>query len=171
MTNRIIRLCYRKIIDASSQKQWDKLLFESTYSEFLLQVQNFNQEKKYTLFSEINYHLKGAEKLEFLVSAAISGYLKQLDGKIPDITNALGLTCLSFSRYRFEIIESSIRSRSEHRVAVRFYSEPMIWHDTVQQFLLVSPVGELKTEDGYLVETIPMHPFLSICSLSDQPSS
>ncbi|MFS2185844.1 hypothetical protein ACCC92_04165 [Mucilaginibacter sp. Mucisp84] len=42
MQKRVIILCYRKIIDIRSAKQWDKLVFESTYLEFKMQAQNFS---------------------------------------------------------------------------------------------------------------------------------
>ena len=55
MAKKIIRLCYRKVIDASSSKQWDKYVFESTYTEFLMQAQFYNQEKKYSSFGELTH--------------------------------------------------------------------------------------------------------------------
>jgi hypothetical protein len=70
----IIRLCYRKVIDVNSVKPWDKLVFNDTYSEFLLQSQFYNQKKKYTSFSDLITHVPAAEKLHFLVSAAVIGY-------------------------------------------------------------------------------------------------
>ena len=104
MTKEIIRLCYRKVIDASSSKKWDKYVFESTYAEFLMQAQLYNQEKKYSNFGEIIQNVSGAEKLHFLVSGAMVGYLQQLDGIGPDILNNLGKHFLRFTDYRFEII-------------------------------------------------------------------
>src|SRR4051794_29203873 len=97
MEQRSIRLCYRKIIDAASLKAWDKYVFDDTYTEFLLQAQYFNPDKKYSSFSELLINVPGSEKLHFLVSAALIGYLKQLNGKIPDIVNALGKIFLPFS--------------------------------------------------------------------------
>jgi len=35
MSKRIVRFCYRKIIEAASSKQWDKYVFESSYKEYL----------------------------------------------------------------------------------------------------------------------------------------
>src|SRR5438477_12598667 len=83
MTKRIITICYRKGIDAGSQKTWDKYVFESSYKEFLMQAQFFNQEKN-TTFAELLIHKNGADKLHFLVSASIVGYVEQLKGNIPD---------------------------------------------------------------------------------------
>ena len=56
MQKAIIRLCYRKIIDINASEPWDKFVFEDTYTEFLMQSQLYNQEKKYTSFSNAAYN-------------------------------------------------------------------------------------------------------------------
>src|SRR4051812_25343489 len=112
MPGKIIRLCYRKIINASSTSLWDRYVFASTYSEFKLQSQFYNQEKRYSSFGELLLHADGAEKLHFLVSAAVTGYLQQLGDKIPDIVDNLGRQFLSFSHYHFEIINSDVNNKS-----------------------------------------------------------
>ena len=65
MAKGIIRFCYRKVIDASSGKQWDKNVFESSYKEFRMQSQFYNQEKKYNTFSELIGNVPSSEKLHF----------------------------------------------------------------------------------------------------------
>jgi len=168
MPKRAIRLCYRKIIDTSSQKTWDKYVFESTYAEFLLQVQFYNQEKKYNSFAEVLLNIPAAEKLHFLVSAAVTGYLQQLGSRIPDITDNLGKHFLNFKNYRFEIINSHIKNKASHQVAINFISEPLIWHDTIGSYLLVSDAGSEKKEDGVITNLVQLQPFLSICSLKEE---
>jgi hypothetical protein len=165
MTKKTIRLCYRKIIDASSIKSWDKYVFESTYTEFLLQAQFYNQEKKYTSFSELIVHVKGADKLHFLVSAAVTGYLQQLDRKIPDILNNLGKHFLVFNHYQFEIINSDIKNKNTHQVAINFFSEPLTWHNSIGNYLLVSVADKEQASDGMLTDMVQMQPFLAIYSL------
>jgi hypothetical protein len=164
----IIRLCYRKIIDASSQKAWDRLVFESTYKEFLMQAQFYNQEKKYNTFGEIIMNVPAAEKLHFLVSASIVGYLQQLGGKVPDILNSLGKHFLEFKNYRFEIINSDIKNKTNHQAAINFFSEPLIWHGTIDNYLLTSPVNGENNEDGVLTDMVQLQPFFSIYSLKEE---
>src|SRR5687768_2918956 len=168
MAKKIIRLYYRKVIDASSQKTWDKYVFDSTYTEFLMQSQYYNQEKKYSSFGELIQNVPGAEKLHFLVSAAIVGYLKQLDGVVPDILNNLGKHFLKFTGYRFEIINSDIKNKTGHQVAINFFSEPLTWHDTVGGYLLVSPLNGEENEDGILTDLLQLQSFLSIYSLKEE---
>jgi hypothetical protein len=159
-----IRLCYRKVIDAQSAKPWEKLVFEDSYAEFLMQSQLYNHEKKYSTFSDIITHVPAAERLHFLVSAAVIGYLQQLQGRVPDLVNNLGRLFLPFNNYRFEIINSDINDRTKHRVAINFYTDHLVWHDTINNQLLLSVPG--NTENGeVLTELFTLPPFVSIYSL------
>ena len=165
MGQKIIRLCYRKIIDSSSQKIWDKYVFDSTYTEFRLQAQFYNQQKKYKTFGELIQHVPNAEKLHFLVSASITGYLKQLNETVPDIVNNLGRQFLPFKNYNFKIINSDIKNKNHHQVAISFFSEPLIWHDTIGDYLLVSDIKKKASEDGQNTDMVKMQPFLRKCLL------
>jgi len=166
MSTRIINLCYRKIIDANTTGIWEQLVFNDTYTEFLMQAQYYNQEKKHTNFAQLIQQVPDAGRLHFLVSAACVEYLQQLNERIPDIFNILGNKFLNFKSFHFEIINSDIRQRSAHQVAISFYSEPLIWHDTVGNYLLVSEKESSKPELTDLVQLIP---FLSIYSLKVIP--
>ena len=157
---------YRKIIDVNSQQAWEKYVFNDSYTEFLMQAQFYNQEKKYTTFGELITHVPNADKLHFLVSGSIIGYLKQLNGKVPDILNNTGKLFLPFSGYKFEIINSDIKDKTKHQVAVNFMSEPLTWHDTINNQLLVSVHGD-PVNDEILTEMFSMQPFLTIYSLKE----
>ena len=165
MQARTITLCYRKIVDATSTKPWDQLVFEDSYQEFRMQAQLYNPDKKYRTFGELLQHSPGAEKLHFLVSAAVIGYLQQLRGTVPDIVNNLGKHFLKFNRYQFEIINSDVLDKTRHQVAIHFYSEPMIWHDSIGDYLLVSEHTE--TEGEVLTHLVQVQPYLSIYSLTN----
>ena len=172
MKKGIIRLLYRKIIDTSSSKIWEKLVFDHSYTEFLMQAQLYNQEKKYTTFGELITHVPGAEKLHFLVSASVTGYVQQLNGIVPDILNNTGKHFLPFSNFRFEIINSDIRNKEQHQVAINFVSKPLTWYDTIGDRLLVAINSNQDGQDGeVLTEMFSLQPFLSIHSLKELPQS
>lgn len=163
----VIRLCYRKIIDANSQKTWDKYVFNDTFMEFFMQAQFYNQEEKYTTFQEILNANPQAEKIHFLTSTAAVGYIQQLNEIMPDISNSHGKLCIPFKNFRFEIIHSNIKNKQEHRVAIYFYSEPITWIDTIDNQLLIAYGDKNEAiQNGELVETemITLQPFLSISS-------
>jgi hypothetical protein len=156
-------------MDATAKGAWEKYVFDDTYTEFLMQSQLYNQDKKYQSFAELVSHVPGAEKLHFLVSAAITGYLRQLNGLIPDIVNNNDKHFLSFTNYRFEIINSDINNKSAHKIAVSFYSPQLVWHETINDFLLVSDTGNQNNAAGdgmILTEMVRLQPFLSIYSIS-----
>lgn len=165
-TGPAIKLCYRKIITNTSQDDWAKLVWESTYSELQLQKQLYDQQDKYNRFAELLHHYPAAEKLHYLVSTAVTGYVKQLNGIVPDITDGLGKRVLPFTQYRFEIINSSSINKNEHSVAINFYSQPLQLHQVIGDHLVVSTADNVTDELGYLsVFTIRLQPFLSIAYL------
>ncbi|HEV7347288.1 hypothetical protein [Telluribacter sp.] len=167
MATRTITLCYRKIIDAASTKPWEKLVFEDTYAEFRMQAQLYNQEKKFTTFAELIQHVSGAEQLHFLVSAAAIGYLQQLNEIIPDVVNNLGKHFLRFTKFQFEIINSDLSDKSRHQVAVNFYSEPLFWHETIDNYLLVS--DRPATGEEVATNLFQIQPYLTIHTLHTEP--
>lgn len=96
MSRKVITLCYRKIIGATNTSAWDKFVHEDSFAEFKMQAQFYNQEERFTTFAEMVLNVPEAEKLHFLVSAAITGYLRQLNGIIPDVLDNLGRRFLIF---------------------------------------------------------------------------
>ena len=61
------------------------------------------QEGKLKTYHEI-LRKSASRKASILVSTAAVGYIQQLNGIVPEITNAFGKLCLSFENSRFEII-------------------------------------------------------------------
>ncbi|WP_231426711.1 MULTISPECIES: hypothetical protein [Pedobacter] len=164
MPKKVITICYRKIIDDSNLNYWDKFVHEDSFLEFKMQSQFYNQEEKYTTFAEIMLNVPDADKLHFLVSAAITGYLRQLNGIIPDILDNLGRRFLTFENFKFEIINSDINNIEKHKIAINFFSKPMIWHDSINDFLLVSQQHEVD-EDEVFTNLFQLPPFVSIHSI------
>ena len=163
MADRLITLCYRKIIDSTATKPWDKLVFEDSYREFSLQAQYFNQEKKYRSFGELLHYSPGAEQLHFLVSGAVRGYLQQLNNLVPDVANNIGRLFLKFDKFQFELINSDLFDKAKHQVAISFYSELLVWHATIGEYLLVAPP---QPEPGaVLTHLFRLQPYLTIHSL------
>lgn len=164
MMEKIIRFCYRKIIDAASPTAWERLIFEDSYTEFKMQSQRFNEANKYSSFAEILHNNPAAEQLHFLTSAAATGYVKQLNNKIPDVQNTLGKTFLPFSNFRFEIINSDVKDISKHRVAINFYSDVITWIDTVGSTMVLA-INNTAENGELLTESFIMPPFVSIYSI------
>ncbi|HPG10261.1 MAG TPA: hypothetical protein PLU37_01940 [Chitinophagaceae bacterium] len=165
---RIIQFCYRKIIDNASEKQWEKYVFESSYKEFRMQAQLYNQDKKFRTIAEILHHVPAAERLHFLVSPSITGYIQQLKGIVPDVLDNLGKHFLHFEKYRFEIINSDIQDISHHQVAINFFSEPVEWIETIGNYMLITRSHEKADEENRLTHLVELKPFFSIYSLKEE---
>jgi hypothetical protein len=138
MTKGLIRLCYSKTIDASASGAWEKYVFDDTYREFFMQAQYYNQQQKFSTFREILENDPKADQLHALVSTAAIGYLRQLNERIPDVTNASGKVFIPFKNFRFEIIQSHVKDKYQHKIAIHFYSEVLTWVDTVQNMFLLA---------------------------------
>lgn len=164
---RTITLCYRKLIDATATRPWEKMVFEDTYAEFRLQAQTFSQGTPHRTFAELLQHVPGAGQLHFLVSAAVRGYLPQLGGRVPDIVDNLGRCSLRFSQFQFEIINSDLHDKTRHQIAVSFYSEPLLWHDTVGPYLLVSEAVAVPADGAWQTTMLQLQPYLVVHSLQD----
>lgn len=162
MKKRIIRLCYRKVIDVHSTGAWERMVFEDSYQELRMQFQYFDPEKKHSSFTELVLNTPSAEKLHFLVSAAVTGYVRQLNERVPDILNNLGKHFLTFQNYQFEIINSDIHRIDKHQIALVFYTGELEWHETIADQLIVSAV---ENNGEFTTDLLQLKPFLSIYSL------
>jgi len=173
MPPRLITLAYRKLIDANSVKPWDKLVWEDSYREFRMQAQLYNQQGQYRTFSELLHYVPDAEKLHFLVGSSLGGYVQQLGGLVPDIVNNVGRYFLKFTRYQFELINSNLHDQTKHQVALNFYAELLLWHDTIGPYLLVSEAAAPADASGnILTHLFQLQPYLTIHALcSAEPAA
>lgn len=162
----VITLCYRKIIDVNSVKQWDKLVFESSYMEFKIQAQNYSHGTAFTSYADLLKYVPNAQKLAGMVAPAITGYLQQLNDIVPDVLNNVGKRFLKFNKFQFEIINSDITDKARHQVAVNFYTDKLVWYDTIADFLLVADYrSEATGEEEVLSNLFKLPPYVNIHSL------
>ncbi len=166
MKKQIIKFCYRKMIDAQSAKHWEKMVYEDSYAEFRMQIQNYSQHTQYPSYSELTHYVPEAAQLSHRVAPAITGYVQQLNEVMPDILNNLGRRFMRFSHFQFEIINSHLNLKEKHQVAVNFYSVPFTWHDTIGNYLLLSFADE-NTGGEVATQLMQLQPYLSICSLQE----
>jgi hypothetical protein len=164
----LIRLAYCKIIDVSSQKPWDQVVFEETYREFYMQAQTYNPQNQYQTFQQLLDNVSKAEQLHYLTSRVAMPYLKQLNQVVPDIVNAFGKESLPFTQFKFEILASHVQQKEAHKIAIYFYSDPLTWIDTVHKQLLIAYGDQRQAlQEGLEVSTdlIALQPYLSIWSV------
>ena len=167
MIKGLVRLCYSKVIDASASGTWEKYVFDDTYREFFMQAQYYNQQQQFSTFREILENDPKADRLHALVSTAAIGYLRQLNERIPDITNVVGKAVIPFRNFRFEIIQSHVKDKYQHKIAIHFYSDVLTWIDTVQNLFLLS-IGDqreaLRNAQMIDTEMVAWRPNLGVSS-------
>jgi len=132
-----------------------------------MQAQSFNAEGRYQYFWELLTNVPNADKLHYLTSRAVLGYLQQLNDRIPDIRNTQQQTSLPFTQFRFEILAAQLDKKETFRVAIFFYSDVLTWIDTLGDRLLLAYGDQQSTiRQGKPVSTdlIPLQPELSIWS-------
>lgn len=163
----LIRLCYTKVIDKDCETAWDKNVFHATHQEFYMQAQQFDQQKRYSTFREMLAHIPKADQMHYLVSTAAKGYLLQLNNLVPDVTNAAGKRCVSFRNFKFEILDSHVTDKNQHRIAISFYSEPLLCVGALESRLIISTAAKAEAyEAGQEIDTdtLPFRPGLSVSS-------
>lgn len=168
MEKGVIKLCYQRVIGATPPTLWDQYVFEDTYKEFFMQAQQFDKERKYATFKEMLQNIPKADQMHYLVSTAAIGYIRQLNETIPWVLNTGGKPCLSFKNFRFEVLQSHIAQKDQHKIAIYFYSEPITWIGTVGSRLLFAQGDCLqKLRDGQEIETdmLELSPELFIASI------
>lgn len=121
-----IRFAYRIVINQHSRTAWEKYIWESTYQEFLMQAQLFNDKTQPALtFKELLSKNEKAEQLHFLVSMAAHPYILQWKGKIYHLADNLGNNFMPFNHYQLDIIDSNIKDIKAHEIGLTFYT-PLI---------------------------------------------
>lgn len=159
---KFVRIVYRKLIDGNSKGPWENYVFQASQREYQLQVQNIENFESCQSQGQLEPDKK--MKLDFLVSAAVTGYIQQLSNLIPDVKNVLGRTFLNFTQYQFEIIDSSPAHQRLQTIAVSFYSDWIEWVDTIGDRMLLSL--ESGTEEK-LINLLQLQPYVSIFALKE----
>jgi hypothetical protein len=117
-----LRLAYRQVIDSSSTEEIELAIFNDTHAEFLMQIQSWQtspEQENWIDFQETIEDFE--EKMNFKVGMAIGGYVQKLFHEIPGLADASGRPVL-FDNYKFEIVDTNIKSRSAHKVALTYYT-------------------------------------------------
>jgi hypothetical protein len=164
---RKISFCYRKIIDKNASKAWERLVWEDSYAEFKMQAQRFNNNGGLSSFGEMLTASPAAQQLHFLVSHTATAYVQQLNGIVPDVLNTIGKRFLPFSNFKFEIINSDLKDATKHQVAVNFFTEPLIWMDTIGNMLLLH-LNKTTDTGALLTETFVPPAFVSIWAVQEE---
>lgn len=163
MTHPIIKLGYRQIIDVSAQSDFERNVFNDTYSELQLQAKVYNREGKFNTVAEMISANPKANSLHYKVGFAIGLYVNDLNKKIPGLKDSLG-DPVFFDIFKTDIIHSDLTNKTSHKIALTYFTNPQLLVSSFGKYIVLSEPkeigqqlkGELKTY------TIALRPQLSI---------
>ena len=149
----IIRLAYRKHIDAAATTPFDQKIFNATWSEFLIQCQSFSKGLELHTWQQIRQTFpKSDPALPFKVGFAIAGILNAQNQRIPGLTDALGDASIPFECYHFHLIASDARDRSTHQISITYHTGDLTLLATLGDQLLLTQTPpqtlQLKLQPG-----------------------
>jgi hypothetical protein len=161
-----IKLAFRIVINKNSPTKWEKLIWEDTYKEFLMQSQLYNDKADPAkTFRQLLSRDEKAEKLHFLVSTAAHPYLLQWKDLVYFMPDNLGNNFMPFEQYKFDIIDSNIYDQQAHEIGITFYSPLITLIDIWDGHYLVSlneTVDPVFLSEGVDTLLFKMQPRLSV---------
>ncbi|MDJ1506049.1 hypothetical protein [Xanthocytophaga agilis] len=89
-------------------------------------------------------NISKAENMHYLVSTAWMGDIQQLNGRFPEVLNTMGKYCVPFHNFKFEIIQSHRTDQVQHKVALHFYSDALVWIDSLEGQMILAQETELE---------------------------
>jgi len=153
MAKALIKLAYRQVITHESSSAFEKSIFHDSYGEFLLQIQTYNADKKYTTWQAIQAEIpKAKQNIPYKVNFAIGLYMKSLQNQIPASLDNAGVRSLPFVSHEFGILESDITDRSRHEVSLTYFTDVMTLYEIAGEYMIVA-VGDQR-DNPASVETM-----------------
>jgi hypothetical protein len=166
MPKALVTLAYKQIIDIHSKGLFEEMVFRDSYQEFLIQIQSFDQDKKYKTWEELRVSVPKANvNVQYKTGFAIGRYIQMLNNKIPGLEDNLGRTSVSFSVHEFEIISSDIRDHSVHKVAITYFTDTMTLAGNIGDYIILADDNQSKDVSDTF--TLKMRSSLSITRYQD----
>jgi hypothetical protein len=161
----LIKLAYRQIINASSDGEFEKKIFQTTYQEFLLKNQAYNPDRKFKTFTELKVHDGRANSLHYKIGFATGHLMPLLDNCIPGLKDNLGKG-IKFELPQFELIESDIDNIYVHQVAITYTTKTLTLLNQLGEFMILAE-GDISKLTAASTFILKMQPNLSIVSYQE----
>lgn len=160
---KIIQFRHTKYINYQSKNAWAKGVFSSTFEEYNMQVQLYQQEGNST-FKELLKENPKTIQLNYKMNMAIKPYIEMMNGILLDIADISGKRFMNFNTFDVKIINSQRNVSEKHFIEVNFFSIPYIWLETIGEQLVIKP---LHSEENN-VFVVKLHSGLTITSLEEK---
>ena len=157
-----IKLAFRIQINVNSTNKWDKCVFESTFLEYKIQHQIWNDAKKpvkaYWELLQINTN---AQKIPFMLNAAVFNYVSLLNGEIRSLPDVLGNTFFPIDSFNTDIISAHVEDVFQFKIGITFYTPELKLIDIIDNKYLLSKDTDENT-DGLDTFMFAFHPQVAI---------
>jgi hypothetical protein len=155
MQKGLVKLAYRQVINADSKGSFERNVLNTSYEEFFMKSQAYNQEQKFKTFREMVANDVKANSLHYKSGFAIVTLIQQLNNKIPELRDALDKS-LSFEGYMFEIIDSDITNAAAHKVAITYTTGTFTCFGTIGECLILAEGDKLHNAATTPAETLTL---------------
>ncbi|MCP9757634.1 hypothetical protein EGI26_20925 [Lacihabitans sp. CCS-44] len=144
-----ITLHYKKIIDKTSTKNWERQVWEAAFLEYCMKAQFYDSDIQYPIFKDLILVKPEAQKLHYLTSLGCLGLIQRLNNFFPDIADTLGKRSVPFLKYDFKILNANFNKKDDFVVQLDFESTPLLYIESIADTLwlgLPDSNTEEKTE-------------------------
>jgi len=137
MEKALIQLAYRRVITEQCKSPFEQNVWLVSYNEFLLKSKAYNLDRKFNTFREMVNNDGRANSLHYKLSFPALPFVEQLQKKIPSLTVNAGKNIV-FNSWQFELIDSDIRNRSQHTIAINYYIDTITVIETLGEYMLLA---------------------------------
>jgi len=169
MSKALIKLAFRQEIDATAAGSFEKDVFNDSYQEFRMQAQAYNPNGQFHTLQELIANNPKANSLHYKVGFSVGLYIAGLNGVIPGIKERVqGQVQPGFQTHQFEIVWSHLTERSQHKVAITYFTGVLSLLDSFGDQLLLA-TGDMthlaagEWTDSFMLKIDPM---ITICQYS-----
>jgi len=141
-----------------------KRFFNDSYAEFLLKIQAYNPENKFSKFSDIVAADGRANSLHYKCSFAVLHHIDILKNKIPGLYDTAGRMNLSFEFPEFKVMESDINDKNLHKVAIIYSTGIFTLQNNFGEWLVLSTGDNSGHDEMQVTFTVKIQEDLSIIS-------
>lgn len=169
MAKALIKLAWRQVIDSSSTTDFAKRVFHDSYAEFLMKIQAYNPENKFSKYSEIVTNDGRANSLHYKCSFAVLHHIETLKNKIPDLHDEAGRFAIPFSIPEFKVLESGITDKRLHKVAITYVTDVLTLVESFGEYLVLAMGDEVESaaNPGLETFTVKMKDNLSVVNYKE----
>ncbi|HEX5154553.1 MAG TPA: hypothetical protein VFW07_24070 [Parafilimonas sp.] len=137
MERALIQLAYRQVITEQGKSPFEQNAWLVSYNEFLLKSQAYNLDRKFNTFREMVNNDGRANSLHYKLSFPVLPFIEQLQKKIPLLKDNAGKNIV-FDTWQFELVDSDIRNRSQHTIAIHYHTDIITVIETLGEYMLLA---------------------------------